>query len=152
MTNNQTKSKYFRHSTISTVPSNTASATFNGSQSLTEQSNKSSKQKPNLKFKRISSIRRVNLACDENLSDSENTDKESLVRRNTLQASSLMMFGSSPVSSDYDSDRLQKELEHLKKSRKMYGAQWLLSSPNLLTIHSEEAAKDKELSNLNSIL
>ena len=50
------------------------------------------------------------------------------------------MCGTSPVNSDYDSNRLQKELESLKKSRKMYGAQWLLSSPHLLTVPVGEKA------------
>ena len=42
-----------------------------------------------------------------------------------------MIYGASPVNSDYDSDRLQNELNNLKDIRKKYGPQWLISSHNM---------------------
>jgi hypothetical protein len=93
--------------------------------------NKSFKQKSNLKFrKRISTIRKVELAGDDEDDDGNKNDFDS-----------QLTMGSSPVNSDYDSHRLQKELDYLKKSRKLYGAQWLLSSPHLLPSSVDD--KDK---------
>jgi hypothetical protein len=95
--------------------------------------NKSFKQKSNLKFrKRISTIRKVELAGDD---EDDNNDG------NKNDSDSQLTMGSSPVNSDYDSNRLQKELDYLKKSRKLYGAQWLLSSPHLLASSVDD--KDK---------
>ena len=133
--NNSLKSnqKYFRHSTISSsVP--TRQKTYNSSEPIESSTNKSFKQKSNLKFrKRISTIRKVELAGDDDDDDNEG---------NKIDSESQLAMGSSPVNSDYDSHRLQKELEHLKTSRKLYGAQWLLSSPHLLTLPSSVDDRD----------
>jgi hypothetical protein len=61
-------------------------------------------------------------------SDSEMNDDAAM----TLNSNPTpMVYSASPVNSDYDSDRLQHELNALKNMRKNYGPQWLISSPNL---------------------
>jgi len=124
--------KYFRHSTISSSMPTKQNKSHNSSEPINS-ANKSFKQKSNLKFrKRISTIRKVELAGDD---EDDNNDG------NKNDSDSQLTMGSSPVNSDYDSNRLQKELDYLKKSRKLYGAQWLLSSPHLLASSVDD--KDK---------
>ena len=124
--------KYFRHSTISSSMPTRKNTNYGESESI-DSSNQSFKKKSNLKFrKRVSTVRKVELAGDDgDDDDGEEGKREEIEKQKKI---SSLTFGASPVNADYDSDRLQKELDHLKKSRKLYGAQWLLSSPNLLTV------------------
>lgn len=90
-----------------------------------------------LKFsKRSPAIRCVDI--DQLDSDSEqNSDAATTFNSNPPPT---MVYSASPVNSDYDSDRLQNELNALKNLRKNYGPQWLISSPNLdakkINLHS----------------
>lgn len=83
------------------------------------------KNQPKLKFKRTNAIRRV--ALEDQTDYTTDTDYLS----DAFNERATFNYGSSPVVSDFDSDRIQRELNLLKNSRMKFGEQWLLSSPNL---------------------
>ena len=75
----------------------------------------------------------------DNREYSKSTKNESYLDANNLLSTSV---------GDYDSSKLQTELENLKKMRQSYGTDWLLSTPSLLEINKQ--LLNEKISSANS--